>query len=109
MGKVAWKVIDWAVKYGSFAGFLVGVGAMAHIACSPTLEKQIVKSAIDVALAACIAENPGNDMKALQEICHFTDELAPAVEELLAAQKRGMNKGKCEPTVTKVTPADGGK
>lgn len=58
-------------------------------ACSPAINKQIAKSVIDIALAACIAENPGNDMETLKALCHYTDELAPTVKDILEAQKKG--------------------
>lgn len=87
--------------------FVFGMASVVNIACSPGVTKAVVKSVIDVALAACIAENPGADEKELKAACQYADELAPAVKDLMAAQKKGAVKvaaAKCpEPA------KDGGK
>ena len=57
--------------------------------CSPAVGRQIAKNAIDVGLAACIAENPDADEPALKEICKWADELAPLVKDLLSARQKG--------------------
>lgn len=88
-------------------------------ACSPALDKAIAKSAIDAALAGCIAENPGEDESALKEICKWTDELAPLVKELIGKQKKGLVKhdaakvsapapAKCPDPPAAPKPADAG-
>ena len=92
----------------------LGVGE----ACSPAT-KQIAKSVIDIGLALCIAAHPEEDAPGLKAICHYGDELAPAVEQLLSAQKKAAKSGVCGkelpmdggmlPTVVVSTAKDGGK
>ena len=72
--KVAVVVLVAATTWGCLAG------------------KQIAKGAIDVALAACIAEHPDDDEAALKEACKWADELAPLVKDLLSARQKGMAK-----------------
>jgi hypothetical protein len=69
----------------------LGVGE----ACSPAVGKQIAKSVIDVGLALCIAAHPDMDSATLKGICHYADELAPTVEELLSAQQKAAKAGGC--------------
>lgn len=86
---------------------LVSIAAAAAFAanlpsCSPALNRQVAKSAIDVALAACISEHADvQDEPALREICKWTDELAPLVKDLLSARQKGLaaasRKGACGP------------
>jgi len=71
--------------------------------CSPAIQKEITKTAIDVGLAECLARSADiQDTKALREICKWADELAPVVENLLAARKEGLAKaskaGACGPS-----------
>lgn len=69
------------------------VSAVIHMACSPALDKQLVKSAIDVGLATCIADNADiQEEAALKEICKWGDELAPIVKDLLGARSKGLAK-----------------
>lgn len=79
--------------------------------CSATADKVLVKSVVDLAIAECVAENPGKDEPTLREICRYADELAPTVVDLIMAQQRGVMKSgaKC-PSVTSVTVSkpDGG-
>lgn len=72
---------------------LVIAGYVALLAaCSPAINKIIVKSVIDAGLAACIAENPGADVPTLHEVCHWTEEFGPDVIDLINAQSRGLAK-----------------
>jgi hypothetical protein len=85
----------------------------ADSGCNPATIKTIARSAIDVTLAACIAEHADiEDEPALKEICKWTDDLAPLVQELIASRKKGMAKasakmGACGGSVA--PKADGGK
>lgn len=84
-----WRASSWVffAALSNASGFIL----VAALACSPIVGKTIAKSAIDVALAACIAEQADvQDEPALREICYWTDELAPLVKELLAARTRGL-------------------
>jgi len=63
--------------------------------CSPGAARQIVKSAIDITLASCIAEHADiSDEPALREVCRWTDDLAPLVKELLSARAKGLSKSR---------------
>jgi hypothetical protein len=79
----------------------IGIGMLAAAvtltACPAG--KVIAKSVIDIGLALCIAAHPDEDAKSLKSICSYADELAPAVQELLSAQKKAaMSKaGACAP------------
>ena len=65
---------------------------LVYSACTPRMTKDIAHAAIDLALAACVAENPGKEEPELRSICHYADDLAPVVHELIGAQKKGMSK-----------------
>ena len=76
-------------------GYLATVGAES--ACTP---KQAVRTAIDVAIAACIAEHADiEDEAELKKVCQWAEELGPVIKDLLAARKKGMAKkmGACAP------------
>lgn len=91
---------------------LTGLGGVFVLqGCSATMTKQIVKSVIDVALAACVAEHTEiQDEPALRETCKYADELAPAVKEILSSRSKGMAKlAKAGPSCPQVAPQkDGG-
>lgn len=72
---------------------VLGVAMMAGYLAGCLLGKTVAKTAIDVALATCVAENPGADEKELQAACQFADDVLPIVRQLLAAQKKGAAKG----------------
>lgn len=82
--------------------FLVGIIALVLVACAPSVYKQIAKSVIDVALAACLAENPGKEKPELKEICHWTDEADPFVDNILASSKKGLSKYSASKTTVTV-------
>ena len=72
--------------------------------------KQIAKSAIDVALAACIQEHPDADEPELKELCKWTDDLAPLVKELLSARSKAAKRMGAKACVTAPSgPQDAGK
>jgi hypothetical protein len=75
------------------------VSILSVVSCAAG--KQLAKSAIDIALALCIAEHPDASMPALKDLCHYADELAPVVQDLIAAQKKAAaaKPGACGPTV----------
>ncbi len=76
----------WMLAYAA------GVAILVAVACSPAIIKTVAKGAIDVALAACIAEHPDDDEAELKQACQWADELAPIVKDLLAARNKGMAK-----------------
>jgi hypothetical protein len=62
-------------------------------ACSPSINKAVASGLIDVAVAACIAKYTDiEDEAALKAVCHWTEEMAPYVQELLSARKAGLVK-----------------
>lgn len=81
------RKIDRFVVVGLLSGLFV-----MGMACSPSVVKTVAKGAIDVALAACIAEHPDDDEAALKEACHWADDLAPLVKDLIGARTKGMAK-----------------
>ena len=69
--------------------------------CDPA-SRQAARTAIDVGLAACLAERADiEDEVALREVCKWADDLAPIVKDLLAARRKGLaaaaKKGACPP------------
>jgi hypothetical protein len=58
-------------------------------ACSPATNKAIIRGAVDLTLAVCVAEHPDADMPALRTICGVTADLEPVVHELTKAAQRG--------------------
>lgn len=58
-------------------------------ACSAATNKAIIRGAVDLTLAVCVAEHPDADMPALRTICGVTADLEPVVHELTKAAKRG--------------------
>ena len=76
------------------AFFLLSIVLYITTACGP-LGKEIAKSAIDVALAACVSEHADlQDEEELREVCKWTDEMAPYVKELLSARAKGLSKAR---------------
>jgi hypothetical protein len=81
----------------SAVGFLATVAYAMNIACTPRMGRDIAHAVIDLALAACVAENPDKSEPELKAICHYADDLAPVVHELIGAQKKGVAKaGVCK-------------
>lgn len=77
----------------AFAMSIVGVCGACSSGCSPALNKKIVHTLIDVALAECIAENPDLDKISIMKVCRVADAtLEPVIDELLKAQKLGAQK-----------------
>lgn len=55
--------------------------------------KPIARAAIDVALAACIEENPDiTSEPEMATVCRYAPDVAPLVKDLLAARVRGLVK-----------------
>lgn len=79
----------WFALMLGAVGTLLSVGAIIE-ACTPAETKAIIRTAIDVELAECIAQNPGKDMPALQAICKYSPEVANVVERFLASQNKGL-------------------
>jgi hypothetical protein len=91
-----------------FTGLLLVV--LGFCQCTPRMGKDIAHAVIDLALAACVAENPGRSEPELKGICHYADELAPVVHDLIGAQQRGSAKAAaavCSPDAG--TPREAGK
>lgn len=87
--------MKWLIAIGSlmFAA-VVAVAPAGSMACTPE-SRQAARTAIDVAIAACIAEHADiQDEAELREVCKWTEELGPIVRDLLAARKRGLAKMK---------------
>lgn len=94
----------------SFGATVISFVVLAQLACSPGLNKTVAKGAIDVALAACIAEHPDDDEAALKEACKWADELAPLVKELIGARSKGIAKhDSSKKAACAQPPADAGK
>lgn len=92
-----------AVLATALAGLFVVTSNTVIVACTPAARRDVAHAVIDVALATCVAEHPGNDEPTLRDICRYAEDLAPVVRELLAAQKRGAMKS------ASASCADGGK
>jgi hypothetical protein len=63
--------------------------AVVPPACSPAANKAVIRGAVDLTLAVCVAEHPDADMPALRTICGVTADLEPVVRELTKAAQRG--------------------
>ena len=99
-----------ATTFLSVFPFAIPLGYLLVAACGPA-GNAIVRSVIDVGLAACIAENADiSDEAALRETCKWADAVAPLVRDLLAARTKGVSKaakaGACAPGTS---APDGGK
>ena len=86
-------------RYAVAGLVLFALAVFTYGACTP---RQAARTAIDLALAACIAEHAEiQDEKELKAICQWADELAPIVKDLLAARKKGLQRaskaGACGP------------
>lgn len=78
-----------AVFASALAGLFLVTSNTVIVACTPAARRDVAHAVIDIALATCVAEHPGNDEPTLRDICRYAEDLAPVVRELLAAQKRG--------------------
>lgn len=63
-------------------------GLFEMTACSPAANKQVVKSAIDIAVAVCIAEHSDEDAETVKAVCGIAEELGPVVRDLIGAHRR---------------------
>lgn len=92
---------------------LVLIGVLSAIvveACSPAADRQAARTVVDVALAACVLEHPDMTEQELYAICHWAEEIAPIVKELIASQRKGL--ARMQPKAQPAADAganDGGK
>jgi len=86
---------DEGVLFAATVAILGAFGIAAVLAsagCGP-VGKTIAKGAIDVAVAACIAEfSDVDDESTLKDVCKITDDAAPYIKELLSARSKGLAK-----------------
>ncbi len=87
---------------------LVGAVAIADTGCLAA--RQATKTAIDVALAACLAEHADiDDESELRKICQWADDVWPLVRDLLAARRRGLAKARALASDGGACSPDGGR
>ncbi len=80
-------MVAWCKRTNQMTTF-IGVGVFL-MACAAF--KSGAKTAIEVAVATCIAEHPEAATEPeLAKVCQYAEEYAPIVEQLLAARKRGL-------------------
>ena len=61
-------------------------------------QKQVVRTALDVASYACIIANAGSADETIAKVCAIEAELVPALKELLRNHRMAMSKaGACPP------------
>ncbi len=84
---IAWCTRSWPNRFLHFA--VVAICCLALMACA--LFKQDAKTAIEVAIAACVAEHPEITTEPeMAKACQYATEFGPIVEQLLGARKRGL-------------------
>lgn len=69
---------------------VIGVCALVLMSCAAA--KMAAKTAIEASLAECLAQHPDTEPAELKAFCPYDEALAPVVESLLAAQKKGAAK-----------------
>jgi uncharacterized membrane protein YhhN len=56
------------------------------------MSKAVARQAVDLAVAACVAEHEWMEENELAKVCLLAEDAMPAVRELLSAHKRGAMK-----------------
>lgn len=91
-------MIAWCERKKISVGLSMSVTLLAIVLGACASWKSVVKSVIDVALAACIAEHPEiTDESAMRKVCPYVEEVAPHVREILGARKRGLARMSASP------------
>lgn len=72
--------------------FLVPFLVVSITACGASFKKQVLNSVVDVALAACVAENSSEDMSLIKQVCGFGNDMEPVIRRLIEASKAGAEK-----------------